>query len=113
MNEFTTADLADMRRQSVLESLTILDAVTRDPRAWSINGERGTARNPLWPCLYWANARIDIGPSPAGNMGPYAHVPLIARKVPDEYDPGVVCRVYPRTADAVRWCFFVNERGRA
>ncbi|WP_434888698.1 hypothetical protein [Bradyrhizobium sp. HKCCYLS2038] len=29
-----------------------------------------------WADLDWARAWIDMGPSPAGNGGPYWHVPL-------------------------------------
>lgn len=47
------------------------------PSDWMINGEpiRGAHRLLQWEKLDWTRARIDMGPSPAGNHGPYWHVP--------------------------------------
>ena len=42
----------------------------------------------VWSRLDWTAARIDPGPSPAGNPGPYYHVPY-----PKE---GTVHRLYPK-----------------
>jgi hypothetical protein len=52
-----------------------------------------------WKNLDWSKARIDMGPSPAGNLGPYWHVP--------ERDGDCTHRLYPRVlqgkwADVIR-----------
>jgi hypothetical protein len=45
---------------------------------WLIDGYpiRGPAWLAIWENLDWAQAYVDMGPSPAGNLGPYWHVPL-------------------------------------
>ena len=43
----------------------------------------------LWDALDFSRARIDPGPSPAGNPGPYLQVPWPER--------GTVRRVYPKS----------------
>jgi hypothetical protein len=45
-----------------------------------------------WPRLDWSLAHVDMGPSPAGNLGPYWHVPLRENDPDDE----TVQRLYPR-----------------
>ena len=47
-----------------------------------------------WKCLDWSKAWIDKGPSPAGNQGPYLHVPF------QPYSTGH--RVYPKIALWIR-----------
>lgn len=46
-----------------------------------------------WEFLDWSRARIDRGPSPAGNPGPYYHVPW---REPSFGDDPPIYRVYPR-----------------
>ena len=41
-----------------------------------------------WADLDWSRAWVDMGPSPAGNLGPYWHVPLKSGET--------VHRLYPR-----------------
>jgi len=52
---------------------------------------RGGLRD-IWNGLDWALARVDQGPSPAGNVGPYWHVPYPAEhtvhRVYCRYGPG-------------------------
>jgi hypothetical protein len=44
---------------------------------WLLNGEpiRRKEQKLLWSKLDWSRAYLDKGPSPAGNPGPYWHVP--------------------------------------
>jgi hypothetical protein len=46
-------------------------------RDWRLDGRkiRGRALRAIWRDLDWSRARLDLGPSPAGNPGPYWHVP--------------------------------------
>lgn len=45
---------------------------------WLLDGRKiqGAAMLAMWNDLDWPKAWIDLGPSPAGNPGPYWHVPL-------------------------------------
>lgn len=43
----------------------------------------------------WANAWVDQGPSPAGNPGPYLHLPWLAGDAADAFE-GTRHRIYPR-----------------
>ncbi|NIO76314.1 MAG: hypothetical protein GTN69_10630 [Armatimonadetes bacterium] len=65
-----------------------------------INGSGEWIRSD-WQYLDWSKARVDIGPSPAGNPGPYFHVPF---RRPDYGDDCPIYRVYPRVqpGDLVR-----------
>jgi len=61
----------------------------------------GSVVKRVWNLLDFSRAYPDGGPSPAGNDGPYLHVPRLPEdQWPEEdrgqYDPGVVHRVYPR-----------------
>ncbi len=48
-----------------------------EPDNWRINGNTITKKlMPVWERLDWDRAWLDVGPSPAGNPGPYWHVPL-------------------------------------
>jgi hypothetical protein len=47
------------------------------PQDWLFDGYQiKGAFLDLWNDLDWAKAYVDAGPSPAGNPGPYWHVPL-------------------------------------
>lgn len=48
-----------------------------DPKDWMLNGEaiRKDWQKLQWSKLDWSRAWLDMGPSPAGNPGPYWHVP--------------------------------------
>lgn len=52
-----------------------------------------------WHKLNWSRAWMDMGPSPAGNPGPYWHVPL-----PED---GTVHRLYPRVL-RTKWLSIVR-----
>ena len=54
-----------------------LKRIPRVPQLWYIDGIRitGWLLEEIWPNLDWAAAWTDPGPSPAGNPGPYYHVP--------------------------------------
>jgi len=61
-----------------------------DRKCWRIDGARIT--KPMlrcWSALDWSTASVDMGPSPAGNEGPYFHVECAFH--------GAVHRLYPRT----------------
>lgn len=62
----------------------------------------------MWNALNWEKAWLDGGPSPAGNCGPYWHVPC---RHPD--DGGAVHRIYPRWSPGdrlwVKETFFNNQ----
>ena len=53
-----------------------------------------------WPLLDWANSYVDMGPSPAGNLGPYWHVPL-----PSE---DTVHRLYPKVLKT-KWLEIIRQ----
>ena len=48
------------------------------PDDWLIDGHsiRGKYYLRMWKLLDWSKAWVDMGPSPAGNPGPYWHVPV-------------------------------------
>lgn len=48
-----------------------------EAKDWMLNGRkvRGEDQLLLWSKLDWKRAWLDMGPSPAGNPGPYWHVP--------------------------------------
>lgn len=58
-----------------------------------------------WHDFEWDKAWIDSGPSPAGNSGPYLHVPA-----PKELFGGTTHRIYPRVQ--VGDLFYVRETWR-
>jgi hypothetical protein len=65
-----------------------------DPADWLLNGEpiRRKEQKLLWSKLDWSRARMDMGPSPAGNPGPYWHVPW-------NFDGEILsARLYPKLA---------------
>jgi hypothetical protein len=57
-----------------------------DHRHWLIDGWKCTEEQ--WAQLDWSKAYVDLGPSPAGNLGPYWHVPHMNK--------GTVHRLYPK-----------------
>lgn len=57
------------------------------PRNCSVNGSTRAFPVEWWAGCDWSKAYVDPGPSPAGNAGPYLHVP---------HSDGAVNRVYPR-----------------
>lgn len=55
------------------------------------NPKPGKSNRWLYNALDWRRAWVDKGPSPAGNAGPYWHVPCVA-----EPDDETVHRLYPK-----------------
>lgn len=53
---------------------------------WLFDGGRCSPEQ--WAALDWTKAYVDLGPSPAGNLGPYWHVPHV--------DGDTVHRLYPK-----------------
>ena len=72
-----------------------------NPSDWLLDGHRISSKTMLecWHGLDWSSAWMDMGPSPAGNLGPYWHVPL-----PSE---DTVHRLYPNLSD--RWLLTVRQ----
>ena len=69
----------------------ILDGIkTQTRRVVTAHTSQTHVTRARWPLLEFDAAWVDHGPSPAGNPGPYLHVPLT-----DEHDT-TVHRVYPR-----------------
>ena len=67
-----------------------LKRIPKVPQLWYIDGYLivGWMLEKVWSNLDWASARIDRGPSPVGNLGPYYHV-----KYPHG---GTIHRLYPK-----------------
>ena len=63
---------------------------------WLIDGCPCKAAD--WARLDWSRAWVDLGPSPAGNPGPYWHVPAYYKEDDDER----VHRLYPKLLKT-RW----------
>ena len=93
-----------LRKQSVISS-TPSWLVETGPSDWLFDGlpMRGPIRE-RWHHLDWANARLDMGPSPAGNLGPYWHVPL--RKVHGRWEGDTIHRLYPKLG---KWLPMIRE----
>ena len=53
-----------------------------------------------WERLNWSKAWVDMGPSPAGNPGPYWHVPL--------KDGDTIHRLYPRVL-TTKWLSVIRR----
>lgn len=71
---------------------------------------RGIGGLRLWNNLDWSKAWIDMGPSPAGNLGPYWHVPLRETWIDGKlYDCGdTVHRLYPKVL-ASKWLGLIRQ----
>ena len=54
----------------------------------------------LWADLDWSKARLDMGPSIAGNLGPYWHVPRISADTTH--------RLYPKLL-LTKWLLLVRQ----
>lgn len=67
-------------------------------RDWLCNGN--PCSQEIWDRLDWSRAYADLGPSPAGNPGPYWHVPY---RYTDE-----VYRLYPRVMLG-RWSWVIHQ----
>lgn len=63
---------------------------TLKPTDWLIDGSPVRSRPEIWNTLDWSRAWLDLGPSPAGNPGPYWHVPW------DADGEEVWARLYPK-----------------
>ena len=68
---------------------------------WLFDGHpiRGDLMLERFNDLDWSRARLDMGPSPAGNRGPYWHVPL--------KDGETVHRLYPRVPS--KWLGMIRQ----
>jgi hypothetical protein len=54
--------------------------------------------------LDWSKAWVDIGPSIAGNLGPYWHVPLSG----DDQDDLTIHRLYPKVLTS-KWLLVIRQ----
>lgn len=66
---------------------------------WLFDG--GPMTTDIFVNLDWSKARLDTGPSPGGNLGPYWHVPLLNE---------TTHRLYPK---AGKWLGVMREACRA
>ena len=80
------------------------------PKDWLFDGSpvRGKVMEARFANLDWDNAWIDLGPSIAGNPGPYWHVPLKETWIDgDLYDCGdTVHRLYPKVLQT-KWAMLI------
>jgi hypothetical protein len=65
---------------------------------WLFDGRRCSQEQ--WDRLQWNGAWVDLGPSPAGNLGPYWHVPL--------RDGDTVHRLYPKLLSS-KWALVAHQ----
>lgn len=65
---------------------------------WLFDG--GRCSEEQWSHLNWAKAYVDLGPSAAGNLGPYWHVP--------HKDGETVHRLYPKLLQG-KWLNVVRQ----
>lgn len=76
-----------MKAEMVLATLKDRKKQTRRPVTFHNSTTGGMVKRKDWHKLRWDKAWLDVnGPSPAGNPGPYWHVPI----------GDIVVRVYPR-----------------
>lgn len=68
---------------------------------WLIDGSPSRYNAQIWDDLNWSKAWMDLGPSPAGNIGPYWHVPRIS-------DDDIVHRLYPKLLQT-KWLLLVRQ----
>lgn len=77
------------------------------PTDWMYDGRpiRLPRDQEAWDNLNWSKAYVDLGPSPAGNLGPYWHVPVF-----DDQDGllGSVHRLYPKIL-ASKWFGLIRQ----
>jgi hypothetical protein len=77
---------------------------------WLFDGQpiRGPVMIARFDNLDWEKARVDLGPSVAGNLGPYWHVPLRETIIDGEvYDEGdTVHRLYPKVLQS-KWALLI------
>jgi hypothetical protein len=83
-----------------------------DHRDWLFDGSviRGKVMLARFNNLDWSKAWVDIGPSVAGNLGPYWHVPLKETIIDGElYDCGdTVHRLYPKVL-TTKWLLLIRQ----
>tara|TARA_Y100000310_G_scaffold340619_2_gene437086 strand:+ start:1322 stop:1708 length:387 start_codon:yes stop_codon:yes gene_type:complete len=75
---------------------------TLDPKDWLFDGSpiRGEVMLERWNNLDWSEAYMDMGPSIAGNLGPYWHVPLPTEET--------VHRLYPKILQG-QWLLTIRQ----
>ena len=69
---------------------------------WLFDGHliRGVADIAMFNRLDWSKAWVDLGPSVAGNLGPYWHVPMD--------DGETTHRLYPRVLQT-KWLMLIRQ----
>lgn len=70
---------------------------------WLFDGYKPPSEE-IWQRLVWDQAYVDMGPSVAGNLGPYWHVPL--RDEDGQID--TVHRLYPKLLNT-KWLLIVRR----
>jgi len=75
-----------------------------ESKNWLIDGYNITKSDEgVWNRLDWQKSWVDIGPSPAGNLGPYWHVPM--KEHAD--NEGGVHRLYPKVM-RTKWAEIIH-----
>lgn len=104
------AEIAAERATPVLSEPSWLDGLTH--KDWLFDGSEIKSRVMIerFKRLDWSNAWVDLGPSLAGNLGPYWHVPLMETVIDGEiYDCGdTVHRLYPKLLQS-KWLLVVRQ----
>lgn len=65
----------------------------------------GPCSEEVWNRIDWGRAYVDMGPSPAGNLGPYWHIPVLRSDDP-KYE--TVHRLYPKLL-LTKWLPIVRQ----
>lgn len=112
MKSLTTEQWAEIEAARSERAATVAE-IWRDDlshKDWLFDGQpvRGKVMMARFANLDWDKAWIDLGPSIAGNPGPYWHVPLKETWIDGElYDCGeTVHRLYPKVLQS-KWAMLV------
>jgi hypothetical protein len=102
--------LADARRRELADKVAQIWRDGLSHKDWLFDGQpiRGRVMLARFANLEWDKAWLDLGPSIAGNLGPYWHVPLKETVIDGElYDCGdTVHRLYPKVLQS-KWALLI------
>lgn len=89
LTEIEAACAAEQRKRLAEERLEWIASL--DPNDWLFDGRPiRIGMLDAWKDLDWSRARMDMGPSVAGNLGPYWHVPRIKAETTHRLYPKVL-----------------------
>jgi hypothetical protein len=108
MDEVMSQVIAERKRRAAQIAKIWRDDLSH--KDWLFDGHpiRGRVMEERFKNLDWEKAWIDLGPSIAGNLGPYWHVPLKETVIDgDVYDLGdTVHRLYPKVLQS-KWAMLI------